>query len=481
MSSTRQLMQKIRLKSEENFPKVLEIIEKEKPIFVNDVDITSLIHLYLIIERKYQFNFSTFQLTKNSKENFFYRIKKILFIIIDILFTLPRFFFNKKRYFIFSRSSDFFYFNNKKEDRIFKELMNILDSNYLYFFNAKHRVKTITREYSSIFTFFLMAKVISPFIKIKWSQNIYKIDGDIKKYGYNPDGLEKRVRMFFALCMIYKIYFKLKRPQAIFINAQPQVRTMAMGHVCKSLGIPIIELQHGIINKYLSDDGLYSGDIPRNKRFLPDYLFYYALPKNINNDNFYLPRKKCINTGHCYFEHLFNSHNRSHKKYNNYLLITLQGDSYHKSIPFLMEAAEKMPEFNFVFLARNCGKAFEGLTLPSNAFLEVKYNFYELVSDCKIHVTCYSTCALEAHAINKPNILLDLLDGGGINLILDYDLDSKIVSCVQEVDEFINKVRHYKLYKEDRNNEKKVPFIMFNHSERLRNALEAVLKIHFFL
>ena len=443
--------------SEENLKKLMTILE-DTSFIVNNLKINSLIKMYLILERKAPFSLSKYV-----------NLKHKIYIIRDMFLSLPRLLFHKKTYLIFSDTCEFFDVDGKKEDKRFKELMNILDQNYLYLVRDTHFGQLAVKEWSSELTLRILRNLIAPLNRIQCTTNIDILEKEIKRQGYTLS-LKRVIKKFFSFCTVLKIYFKLKRPKAVFLRVYCAPDRMAISYVCKSLKIPVIEFQHGMMNKNSVYDGLHATDFSFDKHFLPDYLFYYVLPKDIIND-FYLSHEKCINTGEYILEYMVNHKDSFSKKYTNYLLVSLQETCQDKMVTFIIEAAERMPEFNFVLLPRTYEKRPSNLSLPLNVFLEFKRNFYELLLDCKIHVTCYSTCALEAHAVRKPNILIDLLDSLGVNKVLQHDLDMKIVSCVRTVDEFAEKVYHYKTFDEDRKTKDTAPFIMFNHSERLKRAL----------
>ena len=452
-------------KLQKNFKKILNTIGTA-PIVINNVNVKDIVLVYLY-QQKYLNISRRFSLKRDVNR-----------MLIALIFTFPKFLCNKKRYFIFSTYNNFTEFNNKKGNRIFNTLTNILNSDYLYFFNnysySLQQCNKLNETWCSYNFFFLIRrKIINRFIRITWSQDTQEIQDIFRE---NECGLPiKRIMQhFFSTCIVLKVYFKFKRPKAIFIDGYNHYKEVI--YVCKLLKIPTIEFQHGLLTKNLTYDNLHTRNPLENKNFVPDYLFYYILPKDITNDNFYIHPDKCINIGHCYFEYLFDNYNkfRNCKKYKNYLLVTLQvGYCGKKIISFIIDVAKRMPEFHFVLLPRN-RESVEHFILPTNVSFELQYNFYELLLGCSIHITWFSTSALEAYAIGRPNIFINL-EGLSTTMFSDYDFDKNLVSYVEDADEFIKEVhRLNSTKKEVVMNQGQAPFIAFNHSKRLKNALADV-------
>lgn len=89
------------------------------------------------------------------------------------------------------------------------------------------------------------------------------------------------------------------------------------------------------------------------------------------------------------------------------ILLTLQWTDDRQVINFMKKVSYLTPDFEYVFLPRFWDKKSTRMSFPVNVRFEKKYDFYSMLRLCDIHVTTYSTTAIEAPFFEKPNILLD--------------------------------------------------------------------------
>ena len=99
------------------------------------------------------------------------------------------------------------------------------------------------------------------------------------------------------------------------------------------------------------------------------------------------------------------------------------------SVSTFIELAERNPNIAFYFKRRRTRleEYLNKFKFPKNVFFEKDRSIYELIRDCDIHLTAYSSCALEAPSLGVRNILynhndkakqyyLDKLPEGSLNL-----------------------------------------------------------------
>ena len=66
-------------------------------------------------------------------------------------------------------------------------------------------------------------------------------------------------------------------------------------------------------------------------------------------------------------------------------------------------------------------------------------NVYELIKQSDVHVTVYSTCAIEALALGKPNVLVDI-DGQTTRYLGKSLKDNPFTKIVNEEEEFYDNI-----------------------------------------
>lgn len=321
-------------------------------------------------------------------------------------------------YLCFSDSFELRLIEQKVQNKLFFSLFKKLGENqFLYFekpVDSKY-FKGSPSEPSSISTSFLdlMAVIGSYFQKSPAIENEHILIAAERDLGFNIN-YKKLVKVLMAYRAITGYLFKLLRPKAVFVSDYYNLFHLSVCHSANKLKIPVVEFQHGIINAEHAAYHFYTK--PQSSDYLPKYFSSFG-QKFIDclGDHSYISRDRMIVGGHSYLSYLkTNGANKTiPSRYQTRLkkiLVTLQWTDEKQVIEFIIHIAEKK-EFSktqFILLPRQWNaKIHSVFHLPENVKFEVDFDFYTMMSFVDIHVTTYSTTALEASFFGLPNILLN--------------------------------------------------------------------------
>jgi len=213
------------------------------------------------------------------------------------------------------------------------------------------------------------------------------------------------LRQFQAEAYFYKIFFKVYRPKAIFL-VSAYTKPM-MIKVAKLYDINVIEIQHGVINQ---EHFGYSTSIRLKAytNYTPDSLVTYG---SINVEGMLI--SKIVPIGHFYLEHLlktFIPHPPLLQKIEGYrirIVVSMQNEPWEIEalLVFITCVAKKDSTILYLLIPRN-DKTIE-VPLPPNVRFYQEIDCYHTAMHCDIHVTLYSSCALETPSLGIPNLLID--------------------------------------------------------------------------
>ena len=269
-------------------------------------------------------------------------------------------------------------------------------------------------------------------------QNV--VDSLNRDFGIQVEALSFGKR-FYAQYWMMKMLLAWKKPKAIFIV----VSYMKMGYIlaAKEQNVEVIEMQHGTINK--SHFG-YCNYKMIDSNLFPNYLLSYGKgTKDVFTDgNITIDVKNVYSVGH-YYLHLIQESNMAINENVKRVAeakvsvaVSLQDDSIGKQMaPFIKELAEKRPDWLFVFAPRKTAQSdYEKMKLPTNVVFLPTLNIYEIISLCKIHSTVFSTCALEAPTLGKPNVLVNI-ENKSKEYFSTLLPDRSVTRMVDSVEEYI--------------------------------------------
>jgi hypothetical protein len=209
------------------------------------------------------------------------------------------------------------------------------------------------------------------------------------------------------------------RPKVVLIRCGYGRFPMALSQACRQLGIPSVELQHGLITAYLPP---YRRATPtKNKDCIPDYLLAHGdiYADMVRNGNLFDP-DKVISTGYPYLQQTLHergttpSLKSSLSPFTQNILFTSQWIVAAEIQDFVIHVAEQFEhdhiDVGILFKPHPYDKNdYSMLSKHGTIFPVDQYeDIFELFTHIDIHATVYSTSGLEAMAFGKPNIFVDL-------------------------------------------------------------------------
>ena len=276
-----------------------------------------------------------------------------------------------------------------------------------------------------------------------------------KTSSVDKDRIQKDMYDFITIFFHIKsfLYTLLKEisPKAVLIRCGYGRFPMALSQACRELGIPSIELQHGLITSYLP---AYIKTVKsENRDCVPEYLLTHGdIFKNIVQEGNLFGKNKVVAVGFPYLEK-----KRDQIKRNDTLLKTSLS-SFHHNILFTSQwiLADEIQKY-VITVAKQLKKSslnigiifkphpfdntdYSQLAKYDNIILANKYeDTFNLLTSVDMHSTIYSTSGLEAMAFGKPNIFVDIC-----NLMNIKDVPFIVVSPTQFVDAVQNILSNYK-------------------------------------
>ena len=219
-------------------------------------------------------------------------------------------------------------------------------------------------------------------------------------------GIKKNLAQYKIMKLWLRLNPKLKR---VFLS----VSYTNFGRIlaCKERQVLVVECQHGVINKEHYGYSYYYH--PLTNQF-PDYLLTFGKADcqfmiNQPISNFTKP----FSLG-SFILNYYNSQSIQKDEITTIssVAVSLQDcETGVASVDSFIELAKLNPKVQFYFKRRSLPSEFYSrYELPANIQFEEKRNVYELIVDCDLHLTAYSSCALEALTLGRPNILFNLND-----------------------------------------------------------------------
>jgi hypothetical protein len=217
---------------------------------------------------------------------------------------------------------------------------------------------------------------------------------------------------------LHNILKKIK-PKAVIIRCGYGRFPMALSQACRELGIPPIELQHGLITAYLP---AYRRATPTtNKDCIPEYLLAHGeiYAEMVRNGNLF-DKDKVISTGYPYLQRTLIGRKtppalkQSFSPFPHNILFTSQWIVATEIKDFIIKVADQLEHTHI-----NIGILFKPHPYDKNDYTDLRKNkhiilidkyedTFKLFSLADIHSTVYSTSGLEAMAFGTPNIFVDI-------------------------------------------------------------------------
>jgi hypothetical protein len=249
----------------------------------------------------------------------------------------------------------------------------------------------------------------------------------LKEFEYNEfmlkniDYLSSYISRYISSIYFFRNYFKQLKPKVLFSISHYSTINKGAIKAANEIGIPTIDVQHGLINKkspgYIDTSGI--------KEDIPKYLFVYGKYfKDIISDNSNLfENENIIISGNYYLSKYITSNKKRTFNKEEILLITTQPAVDENTYINIIKEALKIKLK--VILKIHPSESKEKYKTILNKFditLKEKENIYELFNIAKYHATVFSTSAVESLVFGVPNIIIPWK---GYETQLDFLIDNK--------------------------------------------------------
>jgi hypothetical protein len=227
--------------------------------------------------------------------------------------------------------------------------------------------------------------------------------------------IDANVIKIYSCIAFFKKLFVFLKPSKLFIVCYYDIKKMAASYVAKEFGIPVIELQHGMIS---NSHWAYTGLVNIRDNPYPNYLFCFgsSFKKHVS-PCIYKPKNIFV-TGNYYFDILKREKEKNRKifqnkysKYNTKVIITIaaQNDSEldNGMLEFIGSISNISPDIFFIFVPRVPSKKIKA-SLNTNIIIETELNIYQCMQNSHITSTVYSTCTIESLVFGTPVILFNI-------------------------------------------------------------------------
>ncbi len=239
----------------------------------------------------------------------------------------------------------------------------------------------------------------------------------------------------------YKLYKKLLKkinPQVVIIIVSYGRQMETLIEVCKSENIPVVELQHGIID---SDHLGYSYPEDINKHTFPDYVFTFG---DFWGDNINYPIKKerVISIGYPYLEQKLEELEINTKKHQ--IVFISQGPVGKELSKFAVDVSEKLDDKYQIIYKLHPNeydwwqKSYPWLKRSQMTVIDdSNRSLYSLFTESGIQVGVYSTAIYEGINFGLDTYIIDLPGSDRLDPLIETGIAKKIATP----EEFIKQCR----------------------------------------
>ncbi len=235
---------------------------------------------------------------------------------------------------------------------------------------------------------------------------------------FNPVICYKRFSFYVkAWCFLLWIV----RPSKVLITDYYNSSGLGLIHAAKKIKLPVVEIQHGVIS---SGHPAYFFPSVELNRITPDELWHFLPIPLKSGFQFYINQKNMKKIEHP-ARKIFQGKSKklialeeaARAQFKKIVLVTLQDASIHEFFSKILELSKASSEYCFLLLPRLVQPNTKSLQM--NTKVVSSFSFYELIQISDVHITHYSTCAIEAPEYGVRSIIWDI-DGMGHQLLGDF-------------------------------------------------------------
>ena len=381
-------------------------------------------------------------------------------------------------------SNTFFYFLKD----IFPD-KNIL--NLIYFDTSKKRVKDIVESNILIPDFRLYLTLL--FSKLKKKQKLNHDKELLKNYllesnsGIKSVDIENQIQKIAVYVKFYEKILEKTKPKVVIMLWHYNFWNFALTYACKTLKIPVIEFQHGIISKHHL---AYTYENVKERELFPDYFFTFGnyFTNEIKKNSKIFKPENIISVGLPYLEE--QKKNKFIPKgkllefcMNSKIIVVMSQKTIREELrEFVLELSKKLPpNFKIIYKIHpseiDYSKFYKNFNKIENIYLlaDNKYSSLDLIKIAEIHTTVHSTTVFEAIALQKKTILLQ---NKKYNYEFDKFIDNKTIWRVKSVADYLSTIeliyngkdlKEQKCFSEN--------YYKSNSINNIKNALESIFNI----
>ena len=257
--------------------------------------------------------------------------------------------------------------------------------------------------------FFLVETIYSlVFLRRVKVEGLDLIRGFLKRYGVQANLLAS-VRKHLAQYAIMKLYLKCN-PRLKYLFLSVSYTNFGAVRACRERGVVVVEAQHGVISKH--HYGYSYAYQPEPEQF-PHYLLSFgtADAEFINGSALGSVTMAVAVGSYIIDHHLAQEDPHTTGDRINTVAVSLQDCSHGiAAMESFIELAKMNPHIRFFLKRRRLSREFyePRLNLPQNMEFEEQMDVYQLILRCDAHLTAYSTCAIEANALGRINLLFNI-------------------------------------------------------------------------
>ena len=269
-----------------------------------------------------------------------------------------------------------------------------------------------------IFKIFLKARFRKKklIVNKKPVQDLY----DYFEVHFDPDFINDRLNKFFLFKNLFEKMLNKVRPEIILLVDGYDYKQMALIYAAKKLGIPTVEMQHGLISR--THMGYMYKNIVSHQLFA-DYLFTFGdfFTRLIQSHSMVWQNNHIVSTGFPYIEMIKQKPVRLPTRLvrlaNRFKIIyvTSQWTVRDELKKFIIELAKKLdPDFMIFYKIHPGEKEIENFYKPFLRYKNIELisdksiNSLELMKVAFVHSTVYSTSYFESVFFELPNIFIDV-------------------------------------------------------------------------
>ncbi len=456
------------------FLKEIETKYNVKCIKVNDIEVWPFLRVayYFTYGEKYSFNGGEKRISLRTKikrvKNFFYGFGNL---------------FKEYEYILFSDALERRFVNGKYIDKIVEVLISELGKNETLLIEDSvngsllRYSNPLTENIISLDLFHTLCQLFLLIPQKVVINNEFLLEEINKKYSLNINYRSKIFR-FLYYTNIFRRFYKVYKPKAIFINCYYTLIHQAALYAAKQMGIKVVELQHGIINK---QHPAYNVFAELDKHFFPDYLF--AFGDYVKTQQNYINPENVLAVGSMYLDYIKNKYKPSketaemfgkfRKKYKRIVTISSQRILEDKLIDILKKSASLSKDILYIFVPRDLSKDYSYANFLGNIIIIKDLDVYQIMREADFHSTLWSTCALEAPALGVPSILINI-NGFAKKYYSNLLTNRDVTRFVDTPEEFIDIILKWQPKRKKEITNLHSSFYREDHKKSLKIALKRI-------